>query len=229
MPTSRCSFSPIDTFGKSGLTRIELLVLAGILVILAGVGLGLAGKWIERAGLNRAVESARTINTLLSQYATDNNGVYPVGEGTSAAGKSEGIARNLLENNYTPDATVFAVGSTAGYGGKASDFSDITAANISWDFTAGATTTTGITSAAPDLLPTVYSTGENVTYPTTAGAGFDLPLSGNGPFGKKGVVAAYKANNAAFIRGTLSGTTVECPGFISAAFKDTGPYTQIRP
>jgi type II secretory pathway pseudopilin PulG len=212
-----------------GFSRVELLVFAGILVILAGVAFGPIRNHLEQARLNRAVESARTINTLLSQYATDNDGVYPVGLGTPAAGKSEGIARNLLENNYTPDATVFAVGSTHGYSGKAPDFSDIGAANISWDFTAGATTTTGITSAAPDLLPTVYSTGENVTYPTTAGAGLNLPLSGNGPFGKEGIVVAYKGNNAAFIRGTLSGTTVECPGFISTAFKDTGPYTQIRP
>jgi type II secretory pathway pseudopilin PulG len=214
---------------RSGLTWVELFVLAGILVIFAGVGLALMGKWIEHARINRAVESARTINTLLSQYATDNNGVYPVGEGTSAAGKSEGIARNLLENNYTPDASVFAVGSTATYSGKASDFSDIGAANISWDFTGGTNATTGITSEAPDLLPTVYGTGERVAYPTTARTGFDLPLSGNGPFGKKGIVVAYKGNNAAFIEGVLSGTTVTCPGFISTAFKDTGTYTQIKP
>jgi len=214
---------------RSGLTRIELLVFAGLLVILAGVGFGPISNYLEQAKINRAVESARTINTLLSQYATDNNDVYPVGLSTPAAGKSEGIARNLLENNYTPDAGIFALGSTAKYSGTASDFSDMSAAHISWDFTGGATTSTGITSAAPDLLPTVYSTGENVTYPTTAGTGLNLPLSGNGPFGKKGMVVTYKGNNAAFIRGTLSGTNVECPGFISTAFKDTGPYTQIRP
>jgi type II secretory pathway pseudopilin PulG len=218
-----------STAANHGLTRVELLVLVGIVVILAGVGFGPISEHLERAKIDRAVESARTINTLLSQYATDNNGVYPVGLGTSAAGKSEGIARNLLENNYTPDATVFAVGSTAKYSGTAADFSDITAANISWDFTGGATTSTGITSAASDLLPTVYGTGETVAYPMTAGTGLDLPLSGKGPFGKKGIVVAYKGNNATFIRGTLSGTTVECQGFISTAFKDTAVYTQIRP
>jgi type II secretory pathway pseudopilin PulG len=214
---------------QAGLTRVELLAFLGILVILASVGFGPIREHLEKAKIDRAVESARTINTLLSQYATDNNGVYPVGLGTSAAGKSEGIARNLLENNYTPDATVFAVGSTTKYSGTAPDFSDITAANISWDFTAGVTTSTGITSAAPELLPTVYGTGENVAYPTTAGTGLNLPLSGNGPFAKNGIVVAYKGNNATFIRGTLSGTTVECRGFISTAFKDTAAYSQIRP
>jgi type II secretory pathway pseudopilin PulG len=229
MLTSRRSFSSVGPSNQSGLTRVELLVFVGVLVIFAGVAVGPISNYLEQAKINRAVESARTINTLLSQYATDNNGVYPVGLGTSAAGKSEGIARNLLENNYTPDAIVFAVGSTARYGGTAPDFSDISAANISWDFTAGATTSTGITSAAPDLLPTVYSTGETVAYPTAAGTGLNLPLSGNGPFAKNGVVVAYKGNSAAFIRGTLSGTAVESRGFISTAFKDTAAYTQIRP
>ena len=223
MPTSRRDLL------HSGLTRIEFLVLVVVLVILAGAGFGPIRSYLEEAKINRAVESARTINTLLSQYATDNNGVYPVGLDTSAVGKSEGIARNLLENNYTPDAAVFAVGSTPRYGGTASDFSDIAGANMSWDFTAGATTSTGITSAVPDLLPTVYSTGESVIYPAIAGAGFDLPLSGNGPFGKSGVMVAYKGGNATFIRATPSGTSLEGRGFIPAAFKDTGPYTQIKP
>jgi type II secretory pathway pseudopilin PulG len=149
-------------------TRLELLVFTAILLLLAAMALVPLRDYLEQARINRAVESARTINMLLSQYATDNNGVYPVGENTPAAGKSEGIARSLLQNNYAPDATVFAVGSTPAYTGTASDFSDLSAANLSWDFTAGATPTTGITSTAADQLPTVYGTGENVSYPATA-------------------------------------------------------------
>ncbi len=225
----RRSFSFAQDFSDSGFTRTEVLVAAGILVILIVVALGPVSDYFGKARITRAVESAHTINTLLSQYATDNNGVYPVGEGTPAAGKSEGIARNLLENNYVPDAAVFAVGSTVKYSGTASDFSDINAANLSWDFTAGASATTGITSAAPDLLPTVYSTGEKVTYPTAPGLGLNLPLTGTGPLGKSGMVAAYKGNNAMFIKATTSGTNLECDGFISTALKATGPYTQIKP
>jgi type II secretory pathway pseudopilin PulG len=229
MLTSRRTFSSSAKSGKSGRTRTETLIFMAVLLILAGMAYGPISAYRETAKINRAVESARTISTLLSQYATDNNGVYPVGEGTPAIGKSEGIARSLLANNYTPDAAIFALGSTAPYSGKASDFSDLTAANVSWDFTAGTTTTAGITSSDPDLLPTVYSTGENVTYPTAAGTDLDLPLSGNGPFGTKGVIVAYKSNNAAFIKGTPSGTNVVCSGFISKEFKSTGTYTQIRP
>ena len=222
-------FSGRLSSSSSGFTRTELLVVLGIAVVLAGIAFGPISDYLERSKINRAVESARTINTLLSQYATDNNGVYPVGEGTPVIGKSEGIARNLLENNYTPDASLFAVGSTPQYHGTAPDFSDVGAANMSWDFTGGATAGTGITSAASDLLPTVYGTGESVTYPTTPGTGLDLTLSGGGPFAKKGVVVAYKGGSATFIKGTAAGTAVECRGFISTAYKETGVYTQIRP
>ena len=224
---SSASFS--GSLNRAGFTRPQLFFLIVVVVLFALVAIGPVSAYLKKSRINRAVESARTINTLLSQYATDNNDVYPVGEGTPAAGKSEGIARNLLENNYTPDASVFAIGSTAKYSGKASDFSDMTAANIGWDFTGGVTPSTGITTAAPDLLPTVYATGESIVYPTTAGTGLDLPLSGNGPFGKKGIVVAYKGNNVAFIEGVPSGTSMTCPGFISKAFKDTAAYTQIKP
>ena len=213
---------------QAGLTRIELLVFLGILVILAGVGFGPIREHLEKAKIDRAVESARTINTLLSQYATDNNGVYPVGLGTSAAGKSEGIARNLLENNYTPDATVFAVGSTAKYSGTAPDFSDITAANISWDFTGGANATTGITSDASDYLPVVYTTGEVVDYASARGQGLILSPSGKGPFGHDGIVVAYKGGHALFIPAKPDKKEIP-PAFILSNFKDTGTYTQIKP
>jgi hypothetical protein len=152
-----------------------------------------------------------------------------VGQGTNAAGKSEGIARNLLENNYTPDAAIFALGNAPSYAGKSSTFDDIAPASVSWDFTAGATPLTGLTSAAPETLPILYSTGESVTYPTTPNAGLNLSLSGSGPFTKEGMVVAYKGGNAVFIKSVQIGTATTCPGFISTAFKDTATYTQIKP
>jgi type II secretory pathway pseudopilin PulG len=215
--------------GRSGFTRAELVVFAAILLILVAVLWVPISNHFEQASITRAVESARTINTVLSQYANDNNGVYPIGEGTPAAGKSEGIALNLLQNNYVPDATVFAVGSTAKYAGKASDFSDITAANLSWDFTAGATATTGLTTSAPDLLPTVYTTGQTVDYSQAKGHGLILEPNSNGPLGLEGIVVAYKAGNARFIPAPEASGTASAPPFIEPGFTDPGPYTQIKP
>jgi len=213
---------------QSGLSRIELLVIVVVLVILIAVAYGPVSDCLTNGKVTRAVTSAHTLDTLLSQYATDNNGVYPVGEGTSDIGTSKGIARNLLENNFTPDASIFAVGSTSKYIATGDDYSHIAAANISWDFTAGPTASTGITSAASDLLPTLFTTGESMSYPAT-GSGLDLALSGNGPFGKEGVVVAYKNNSAKFIIGVASGTSFIAAGFLSKEFKDAGPYTQIKP
>ena len=208
-----------------------MIVFLTVLLILVAALWGPISNHLEKYSLTRAVEAARTLNTVLFQYANDNNGVYPVGAGTPAAGKSEGVARNLLENTYVPDASFFAVGATERYAGKATDFSDLAASNVSWDFTAGATTTTGLTTDAPDSLPTLYTTGESVTYPTT-GAGLDLTISGNGPFGSAGVVVAYKGGNAAFKeKGAvfIPAASGVCPGFISTDLKSAGPYTQIKP
>jgi len=229
MPHSPSRVHHGPSCNQSGLTRVEFLVFGVVLLILIAVAWVPLSAHFEKVKIAHAVENAHTLNTVLYQYATDNNGVYPVGEGTPAVGKSEGIARNLLENAYIPDATTFAVGSTPKYAGKASDFSDLTAANLSWDFTAGATATTGLTTTVPDLLPIVYTTGQSVTYPTTPGTGLDLPLTGSGPFGAKGMIVAYKGGNATFILGVLAGTTVTCPEFISKQYKETATYTQIKP
>ncbi len=208
---------------------MELIFFCGILLLLAG---GLYVPLINHlkiARINRAIESAHTVNTLLSQYATDNNGVYPVGEGTPQPGTSVGIALNLLQNSYTPDVSEFSIGSTPRYEGSATDYADLAAANMSWDFTAGATATTGLTGGAADQVPTVFTTGETFSYPAKPGVGLDLALSGKGPFGEAGMVVAYKGGSAVFIKGTVSGATATCLGFIPKSLNDLGPYTQIKP
>jgi type II secretory pathway pseudopilin PulG len=212
---------------RAGFTRPQFFVLVIVVGLLVAVSMGPVMSHLKAVRLSRAVSDAKTLGTLLSQYATDNDGVYPVGEGTPAVGKSEGIARNFLANNYVPDPGIFALNHAVKYEGKEPDFSDFTSENISWDFTAGANATTGITSSAPDSLPVVYTTGETVPYPTAPAVGLDLVLSGQGPFGNEGVVVAYKANNAVFIPSVLNGNIAICHGFISAAYKDT--YTQIKP
>ncbi len=216
------------TKGKSGLTKVESLVFLVILAVLALAASGPISSYLAQSRINHAVKNAWTLSTLLSQYATDNNGVYPVGEGTPAIGKSKGIALSLLQNNYTPDAGIFAVGSTPQYNGTAADFSDLSAANLSWDFTAGATTTTGITSSASDYLPVLYTTGETVDYASAKGKGLILSPSGSGPFGHEGIVVAFKGGNARFIPAKPDKKEIS-PAFIMSNFNDPGTYTQIKP
>ncbi|MEI9999624.1 MAG: hypothetical protein WDO13_10875 [Verrucomicrobiota bacterium] len=212
----------------AGLTRTEILAGLVVLVILIIVSLGPLHAYLEQRRIEHGIDSARAIGLLLSQYATDNNGVYPVGEGTPAMGKSEGIALNLLQNQFTPNTDIFTVGATPAYRGTDKDYADLKPENISWDFTAGATATTGITASTSDLLPVAFTTGELVAYPSP-GRGLDLPISGQGPFGNKGVVVAYKGGNAVFIRALITGQTTLAPDFISRDCRAPGPYTQVRP
>lgn len=189
-----------------------------VFLLFAGVLVAYVGNYLKLHGTAHALESARTLNTLLAQYATDNDGVYPVGEGTRAPGKSEGIALDLLQNQFTPNADIFAVGSTPHYAGEDKDYADLAPENMSWDFTAGATTTTGIKTDEPDLLPVLYTTSETVDYRP----GQSVALSGKGPFGSHGMIVALKSGAVEYRTGASS-------VFVSTDFKDTGTYTQIRP
>ena len=177
---------------------------------------------LQKAKENAALQTARSINLLEFQYSTDNNSTYPTGA------KAENIAITLLQNKYANDPSIFAIGSACKYTGTTADFSDFTASNIGWDFTA-ISTTSGVTSSASDLLPTVYCTGESVTIPTTAGTGLNLTLSGSGVFKNYGIAVAYKGNNASFIKGALSGATAVATGFISKSYNDSTSYTQLKP
>jgi hypothetical protein len=211
-------FSP---FFCAGASRLQLVFGMVVAIIFLAVIIAFASRYQYLHGTDRGVDSARTLNTLLAQYATDNDGVYPVGEGTRAEGKSEGIALDLLLNNYTPNPDIFAVGETPGYSGTAKDYADLGPENLSWDFTAGANATTGIRADAPDSLPVLYTTGETVDYRPGQG----VTLSGNGPFGTRGMIVALKSGAVTYRPASNNVATA----LVSPDLKDTGTYTQIRP
>ena len=206
---------------RSGFSRLQAIFAVAVFAILVCVLYAVVSDYLELHGTEQALGSARALNTLLAQYATDNDGVYPVGENTRAEGKSEGIALDLLQNNYTPNAEIFSVGSTPRYAGTAKDYAGLAPANMSWDFTAGANATTGIKSDAPDWLPILYTTGQTVDYRP----GESVALSGNGPFGNRGMIIALKSGAAEYRPASKN----IVPIFVSPDFKDTGKYTQIKP
>jgi hypothetical protein len=208
----------------SGASRLQTVFGLLVLILFIGVAATWSANYLKLHGTEHAVESARTLDTLLAQYATDNNGVYPVGEGTRAEGKSEGIALDLLLNNYTPNADLFSVGSTPRYTGTAKDYADLAPENMSWDFTAGANATTGMKADAPDMLPVLYTTGETVDYGKTGG----LEPSGKGPFGRKGIVVADKGGDAFYLPAQPDENKMP-RAFIGGVLNGTDTYTQIRP
>jgi hypothetical protein len=203
---------------REGFTRIQTVFFVLVLFLLAGVAFMIVSSYVKLRSPEHALENARALNTLLTLYATDNDGAYPTGEGTRAQGKSEGIALNLLQNQYTPNADIFAAGSTPRYAGTDNDYADLAPENMSWDFTAGANTTTGIKTNEPETLPVLYTTGEAVDYRP----GQSVTLSGHGPFGSRGMIVALKSGAVEYRQG---GSSV----FVPADFKGTGTYTQIKP
>jgi len=218
---SKLAMYPFYSVSRAGASRLQVIFGVVVLALFLGVTGAYVANYLKLHGTEHAVESARALDTLLAQYATDNDGVYPVGEGTRAEGKSEGVALDLLLNNYTPDADLFSVGSTPRYAGSAKDYADLAPENMSWDFTAGANATTGLKSDAPDGLPVLYTTGETVRYHLA----YDVKLSGNGPFGMKGGIVALKSG-AVDYHPAMDGTI---PCFVPTTFQDTGTYTQIKP
>jgi len=205
-------------FSNAGFSRIQTVFGVVIFVILGAVLFAVAANYLKLHGTAHALENARTLDTLLAQYAAENDGAYPTGEGTRAPGKSAGIALDLLQTQFTPNADIFAVGSTPRYEGTDKDYADLGPENMSWDFTAGANTTTGIRTDEPETLPVFYTTGEAVDYRP----GQSVTLSGHGPFGRRGMIVALKSGAVEYREGASS-------VFVPADFKGTGTYTQIKP
>ena len=216
-PPRRRFFRPFLNRGEA-LTALVLLFLVGAVLWIPLL------HYLDRARLDSALTKAHLLNQLLPQYALDNDDAYPIGQGTSAVGTSEGIARSLLADRYASDPAVFVLTSPAHHPG-ADDFSDFTGAHIDWDFTAGATAATPLTSAAPAKLPVFYCTGEVVSYEMSPG----LPLSGRGPFERKGIVVAYKEGTVVYIEAAGKGDQALAPGFMPKGLVAPGPYTQIKP
>ena len=233
MLTHRLLFRTARKLSHGGFTLVELLVVIGIIAILAGVALGPITGGILKAKESAGMQSARSINLLCFEFSTDNSQVYPAGAGTGFQGKSEGIAIQLLQGKYANDPTIFCItgGGFVPYSGNNASFSDFSASNVSWDFTCegSSSSATGATSSSSDLLPVVFCTGETITYPTTSGTAYNLPLSGTGTFQNNGIAVAYKGNSATFLKGTLSGSGAVVSGFISASFNDTASYVQVKP
>jgi hypothetical protein len=211
---------PFYSAREGGFSRLQTIFGLVVLLIFATTLYYFISGYFKLHSTEHALENAKMLDLLLAQFATDNNDTYPVGEGTRAPGKSEGIALELLQNQFTPNPDLFTVGWTPRYSGNAKDYADLAPENMSWDFTAGADSTTGIPANAPDLLPVLYSTGQNVIYRPGQG----VTLTGNGPF-SGGMIVALKSG-AVDYRTSVNGAP---PTFLSPDFKDTGTYTQIKP
>jgi len=218
----------------SGFTLVELLVVIGIIAILAGVALGPITSGIQRAKESAGMQAVRSINVLCFSYANDHNQTYLPGaspSGSPSTSTSEGIASALLNNNYTSDATIFAITGAHQYTGSSAPYS-LKSNNVDFDFLA-AIGNTGITATASDQLPIVFSDLGNsgtIIGPVNGTPGVVIGLPSSAPFGQYGVAVAYKSNSAQFCKATLSAGGTRVDNFISPSFTETWlNYTVIKP
>ncbi len=70
---------------QSGFSLIELLVVVAIIVILAGIVIGALTKVNKNKDAAQTKVTLKNIRLKLEEYASDNNGIYPVGEDSSSA------------------------------------------------------------------------------------------------------------------------------------------------
>lgn len=102
----------------AGFTLIELLVVITIIIILAGLAVGVVPQALERANQVQCLANVRQVNLALRLFADDHDGNYPVNgpvggsdftPGTSAATTANEAFRTLFPT-YTKQEKIFYVG-----------------------------------------------------------------------------------------------------------------------
>ncbi len=109
----------------AGFTLIELLVVITIIIILAGLAVGVVPQALERANQVQCLSNARQVNLALRLFADDHDGNFPVyapnggsdlTPGTATATTSNEVFQTLFPA-YTKQEKIFYVGKS-GYCNK---------------------------------------------------------------------------------------------------------------
>ena len=158
-------------------------------------------------------QSSLTVQTgyladVLNRYATDHGGVYPDGK------TSTEVFQKLIDEKYIFDPTVFYFPMK---GKTKPTTSQLTADNVCFDLTGGATT------KSSKFLPIIFTTGYNITY--AAGKAADGDTVGNDD--SKGIAVTYLSGSSAFQARAGQGSA---PNFIDPGFDPAGQtYRQLKP
>lgn len=178
-----------------GFTLIELLVAISVVAILAGLTVPFITGAISRTNQTKDLSNIKQLAQVLLMDANDNNGLFRRNEdldATDNAASSTIVFRGLLKDGVltTPDVL-------AGYAVQAfedgTNYDNLAADNVSWNYFAG------LSVEDNDRLPLLISKGnDNIDKSTLTNDLAEVELDGTGVWGKKGVVIAYKGQNAEF-------------------------------
>jgi prepilin-type N-terminal cleavage/methylation domain-containing protein len=90
-----------------GFSLIELLVVVAIIVILAGIVIGALIKVNRNRDISQTKVTLKNIRLKLEEYASDNNGIYPVGDDASSAAVYRALSGDYTGQGDIPTGIVY--------------------------------------------------------------------------------------------------------------------------
>ena len=92
---------------RQGFTLVELLVVITIIVVLAGIIFVAGGRLGVVSDTKQTEVTLQNIGLKLEEYASDNNGIYPVGEDSSSAAIYRALSGDLSGRGEAPTEEVY--------------------------------------------------------------------------------------------------------------------------
>ena len=92
---------------RSGFSLIELLVVVAIMVILAGITIGVMGRVNKKRDIDQTRTRLQMIRLKLEDYAAEHNGIYPVGQDATSSIVYKALSGDFTGQGQNPTEPVY--------------------------------------------------------------------------------------------------------------------------
>ena len=182
-------------------------------LFVAGVLVGPGGSGGTKSPESAAMQTSRTLQLCLYQFAGDHGGKYPTGSSSTE------VFQKLVDEQYLTATEILYLSMP----GKVKTTSNhLKPENVCFDVTAG------MTDKTPDDVPGVFITGYQIDY-RPGGSAVRLSDHAQPDAGKDGIAIAYHSNNAFYKIANRDGSGAVTNIVPADATIGPGPYTQLTP